>query len=275
MKSLVVFISVFFFLAMAAFGQTCNPEVKIFKIAHGRAESLLEVVSSLMSKEGKASFDHNTNSLIVLDCPQNLERIAGVIKDLDVREKQVEIKVLVAETSAGVLQDIGLTAGRVIIPQGRFFAIVDLLKTSKDTNIRSEMTVRTLSDRAAQLQVTKDEIVGMEVAILGDHAVITSPITEPIGNFLEVLPSVNNDNTITVIVRPSVSTIDEYADSSERTILTQVVVNNGDTIAIGGADVEKEEVQKDRALFGIPLFSKKTATEKKKVVMFLTAKIID
>jgi type II secretory pathway component GspD/PulD (secretin) len=136
------------------------------------------------------------------------------------------------------------------------------------------MTLRTSSDRPATLQVTKDEIIGTEVAILGNQAVIESPIREPIGNFLDVSPSVNNDNTITVVVRPSVSSIDENMNPAERTILTQAVVNSGDTIAIGGADIQKEQMQKGSTLFGAPL-SKRTATKNRKVVMFLTAKIID
>lgn len=235
---------------------------------------MVEVANSLLSSQGKLSFDRNSGSLIVIDCPENLARIAGVIKELDVREKQVEIKVLVAETSSAILKDIGLTAGQVIIPQGSFSAIVRSLKASKDTQIRNEMTVRTLSDRPAMLQVTKDEITGTEVAILGGDTVITSLITEPIGNFLEVLPRVNNDNTINLIVRPSVSNIDEHGHPSERTILTQALVNNGDTVAIGGADVQKQETQRNSTLFGIPL-SQRSVTKNRKVAMFLTAKIVD
>jgi len=274
MKHLSIVITIFFFSTMLAFGQSCNPEVKIFKIQHGSVEPLLEVVNSLISKEGKVSFDRNSNSLIVVDCPKNLERIATVIQSLDIREKQVEIKVLVAETPASFTNDIGLTVGQVIIPEGRFDAIIDLLKTNREVNIRSEMTVKTLSNRPAQLQVTSEEIIGNQLVILESGTVITSPIREPIGNFLEVLPSVNNDNTINVIVRPSVSTIDQNANPSERTILTQVVVNSTDTIAIGGADIQRQDTQRNSNLFGFPL-SRRTATENRKVVMFLTATVVD
>ena len=274
MKRLFIFIGIFLFSAKLAFTQSCTPEVKIFKVQHGSAGSLFEVVNSLLSKEGKLSVDPNTGSLIVFDCPENLARIAGVVKELDAREKQVEIKVLVAETSSGFLEEIGLTVGQVIIPQGRFSAIVELLKASKETNIRNEMTVRTMSNRPAQLQVTKDEIIGTQVDILGGDTVITSPIREPIGNFLEVLPRVNNDNTIDVVVQPSVSTIDKHANPSEQTIFTQAVVKDGDTIAIGGADIQKQETKNSSALFGVPL-SSKSASKDRKVVMFLTAKIVE
>ena len=275
MKKSAVFISIFLFSTTAVFGQACTPTVKVFKIQHVNVESLEKVANDLLSEYGKLSVDPNTESLIVVDCPDNLVRIGNIIKQLDVAEKQVEIKVLVAEITSATVQDIGLTAGRVIIPQGDFIATLDLLKKNKDTNIRNEMTLRTLSNRPAQLQVTKDEIIGNEVAVLGGgSAVITSPITQPIGNFLEVLPSVNNDNTINVIVRPLVSSIDGHANPSESSILTQVVVNNADTIAIGGADIQKQESQTSSTPFAVPL-SRRTATKNKKVVMFLTVKIID
>lgn len=274
MKSLTIFVSIFFFSAMVALCQTCNPQLKIFKVEHGNLESLYEMANSLKSQEGKVSFDPNSNSLIVFDCSENIERIAGVIKALDIREKQVEIKVLVVETTGELLRDLGISAAQVIIPGAKFGAIAQLLKTSKDTNVRSEMMVRTLSNRPAIIQVTKEEIIGTEFVIVGSQTAITSPITKPIGNLLEVLPRVNNDGTINVILRPSVSTMQEGAVPSESTILTQAVIKDGDTMAIGGVDTEREAVQKRGTLFGVPL-SKRAATEKKKVVMFLTSKITE
>jgi type II secretory pathway component GspD/PulD (secretin) len=274
MKSLVIFISVFFLLVTCAFCQNCTPELKIFKAEHGNAESLYEVASSLMSQEGKASLDRNTQSIIISDCPWNLERIAQVLGAIDVQEKQVEIKVLVAETTERLLSDIGITAGQVIIPQAEFGAVIRLLEGDKDTSIRSEMTVKTLSNQPATLQVTTDEIIGTNLVIIKDEAAVVSALRKPVGNLLEVLPRVNNDGTINITVRPSVSEMQENGVPSESAFFTQVVVNNGDTISIGGVQAQRESVEKRRAFFGIPL-SQRTETKKKAVVMFLTAKVIE
>jgi len=274
MSKTIIFISIFFFFAAVAFCQADNLEMRIFKVKHGSGRSFYDLANELKSQDGKVSFDANTNSIIVFDYPQNLERIASVIESLDVRERQVEIKVLVTETTDEVLSNIGITSSKVIIPSGEFTAVANLLKTNKDTNIRSQMMVRTLSNQPAVLQVTTDEIIGSQVLIYGSGTTVTSPIREPIGNFLEVLPVVNNDGTITVTLRPSVSTLEKGATPSERTILTQAVVNDGDTIAIGGLDSGTQTVQESQTLFGMPL-SKKAKSQQKKVVMFLTAKITD
>lgn len=274
MKPLVIVISILLVWVTPIFSQACDPELRIFKIGYADVESLYETANNLKSSEGKVSFDRNSNSLVVFDCPQNLEHIALAIKTLDVKEKQIQIKVMVVEATSVLLESIGFTTSEVIIPKGQFSAIAELLKTSKGGSVRSEMTVRTLSNQPARLQVTKEEVVGNEFVIVGDKTIIDSPIREPIGDFLEVLPSAYNDGRVKVVVRPSVTTIDENADPSVRTILTQVVVNSGDTIVIGGSDTEKESAGKGKTLLGVPL-SKQTANEKNKVVMFLTATIVD
>jgi type II secretory pathway component GspD/PulD (secretin) len=269
MKSLISIIGMILFLNTSAFCQGCTPELKIFKVEHGDAGPLVEVANSLKSDNGKVSFDPNSSSLIVFDCPENLERIAGVIKTLDVREKQVQIDVLVVEASRKVLEDAGITARQVIIPQGEFEAIAKLIKENKESNTRTSMMVRTMSNRPALLQVTKDEIIGAESVIFSDGTAITTAVREPIGSQLEVLPVANNDGTIKVILRPSVSSMERPFTPSERSIITQVVINDGDTVAIGGAEVDKESSRS-----GTPLY-KRASGEKKKVEMFLTAKIVE
>ena len=271
---ILIGILIFLNVATLALSQGCEQEVKIFKIEHGNAESLCEVANNLKSKDGKVSFESSTSSLVVLDCPQNIERIAGVIKSLDVQEKMVEIRVSVIEATAGFFENIGVNASQVIIPQAKFRAIASLLKSSEQTNLRSEIMLKTLSNHPVLLQVTKDEIIGSELVILGDGTEIVSAVREPIGDFLEVLPIVNNDGTIKVVLRPSVSTLQADATPSERTILTQAVINSGDTIAIGGAEAERGAGRKKDTLFGLPL-ARKAASEKKRVEMFLTARIIE
>jgi len=268
MKRIIVGIGIFFFFHAVAFCQNCQPQVKVFKIAQASAESLYEVANSLKSEEGKVSFDRNSNSLIVFDCPENIERIAGVIGTLDIGEKQVEIKVVVIEATEKFLEEAGITAGQVIIAQGEFEAIANLIKESKDANTRTSMTVRTLSNRPAVLQVTTDEVIGTEFVIFSNGAEITTPVREPIGSLLEVLPTVLNDGTIKVVLRPSVSSMEKPFTPSERTIITQVVIDDGDTIAIGGADVDRGSAKRG-------ILSGKAASEKKKTEMFLTARIVD
>jgi type II secretory pathway component GspD/PulD (secretin) len=274
MKLITVFITVLFILSGVILCRAEDMELKIFQIKHADARSLYNIVIDLKSEQGKISLDLNNNNLIVFDYPENLKRIAELIEALDKAEKQVTIEVLVAEVTDTFLNDAGITSSQVIIPQGKFSAILHLINTSKQVNIRSKMMVTTLSNRPATLQVSKDEIFGQEVSWYKDGRYISTPIREPVGNFLEVLPRVNPDQTITVTLRPSVSTF-QQGDSpriQKRSILTQVVINNGDTIAIGGVDSgTTQEVR--HSFFGVS--SGRSRQETRKVMMFLTARISD
>lgn len=274
MKLMTMFITVLFILSGVILCQAEDLELKIFQIKHADARSLYNIVIDLKSDQGKISFDLNNNNLIVFDYPENLKRIAEVIEALDEAEKQVTIEVLVAEVTNTFLNDVGITSSQVIIPEGKFNAILHLINTSNQVSIRSKMMVTTLSNRPATLQVSKDEIFGQEVIWYRDGRYISTPIRKPVGNFLEVLPRVNPDQTITVTLRPSVSTFQQgdFPHIQERSILTQVVINNGDTIAIGGVDSRTtQEVQ--RSFFGVP--SRRSWQETRKVMMFLTATIPD
>ena len=274
-KILIIFIIFAFVFTGTVWCQQQGMELKIFSIKGSNAESIYSVVKDLVSREGNVSFNPNTNSLIVFDTPGNLERIGSVIEHLDVVQKQVQIKVIVADVTDSFLQDIGLQGGRVIIPHGRFSAMVNLLKSSENSSIRSQMMLTTLSNQPATLQVSKDEIFGQSLIRYRDGTWVRTYEREPIGNFLEVLPRVNNDGTISVALRPSVSTLQEDHTKFERTVLTEVVINNGDTIAIGGVDSARQEVTRDEIpIFDVPL-SKRSSQESKKVVMFLTATVLE
>ncbi|MDD5044844.1 MAG: secretin N-terminal domain-containing protein [Candidatus Omnitrophica bacterium] len=273
MKKTTIIISILFF-SVVSFCWAENLQLKIFKINYGDIGSFYNIANDLKSEAGTVSFDRNSNSLIVRDYPQNIERIASVIESLDIKQKQVEIEVTVAEASKDFFKNIGITHSSIIIPSGQFSAVLAAIEKNKDAHTRSTMKVRTLSNQPAELQVSTDEVIGNEVVIYPAGTVVTTPVREPIGNFLEVLPTVNDDNTIMVTLRPSVSTLEKGGNPAQRTVYTNVILNNGDTVAIGSLDTEKEVTQNNQTLFGMPL-STKEKSKNNKVVMFLTAKIID
>lgn len=259
--------------ATLAFCQNGDLEMRIFKIKYRSPESLYEAANNLKSANGRVSFDSKTNSIIALDYPANIERIGDLIDMLDVREKQVEIKVEIIETTAEFLDGMGIKAAKVVIPAEKFLAIADLIKTDKSTKTSSEMTVRALSNQPAYIGVVSDAAIDQEVVVLEDGTQVVQPLRQSIGKTLEVIPRVNDDGMISLILRPTLSTLEEGATPYERTVLTRVEVADGDTVAIGSFDENQEASESADTLFGIPVFSG-SQTEGKKVVMFLTAYII-
>ncbi|MBN3040366.1 MAG: hypothetical protein JW867_04500 [Candidatus Omnitrophica bacterium] len=274
-RVLIVFLS--YFIISLAFAQDPDLKLEIFKLKHGNAQSIYEIANDMKSEQGRVSFDPNTGSLVVLDYPHNLNQIGQVINSLDIAAKNIEIKVKVCDVSGNFLSRLGLYSGQVIIPSGQFQAVLEALESDQNSEIRSEMTLRTLSNHPARLQVSKDEIFGHTVTHYStrhnDYTVVTA-LQEPIGDFMEVLPTANNDGTITVAIHPTMSTF-EQGSAYERTILTQVVVNSGDTVALGGLESSAAVTQRTESSFlGIP-FSRTTTQKDKSVVMLLTATILD
>jgi len=276
-KYAVIVLFTCFLTLSSGFSQSAGVKLRIFSVQHRNAQLLYTVVKDLISEQGKVTLDAQTNSLIVLDYPENLVNIENVISSLDVQEKNVEIKVLVAETSGNFFNNIGLEGGQVIIPSGKFSAVLAGLRADNTSNIRSEMTVKTLSGYPASLAVSKDEIFGQTVTYYGSHksdVVVVSDLRQPMGDFLEVLPTVNNDGTITVVVQPTISRM-ENAEPYQNTVLTQVIINNGDTIVLGGLDKQAIQSQSRKTtIFGVPI-SQRTNQQHRKTALFLTATIAD
>lgn len=274
-KVIILIIGILFILSTTAFSQTEDMETKVLRIKHSNAESLHPIAEGLKSKGGKLIIDKNTNSLIIVDRPGKVENITNVIMQLDEAQKQVEVKVVIAETTKEFLSGIGLDSGQIIIPSGQFDAVLNLLDEDKDTNIRSQMTVKTVSNQPALIQATVDEIFGTVVTRYDHDMTIVTPLITTTGDMLEVLPRVNNDGTITVALRPSSSSLEEDGTLAKKGVLTQVIVKDGDTVAIGGVDRSAQETTRKTVSFLDMPISKKRTKKNSRVTMFLTATISD
>lgn len=70
-----------------------------------------EIISSLLSDEGKVTVDIRTNSLIVTDYPKNLDYVKEVLDQIDVPTRQVMIEVEILEVKASIFEDTGIEWG--------------------------------------------------------------------------------------------------------------------------------------------------------------------
>ncbi|MGB2630501.1 MAG: secretin N-terminal domain-containing protein [Candidatus Omnitrophota bacterium] len=265
-----------FFLAGNVFCQTEEMEVKVFRLDHREARSMLPAVEHLKSGEGKVTVDQNSNSLIVVDLPENLERIAEVISMLDVAQKEVRINVTVAEVTDAFLGKIGMVSGQAIIPEDRLSEIQYLVNTSEDTNVITEMSLRTLSGQTAKLQVAREEILwGVTSTPEGSTITVSPAGIRAAGSFLEIFPNVNRDGSITITLMPSVSEFVDERTTQKREVIASVVVNSGDTIALGGLKSSKRRTRQERIPLTELSLPEKFTEEARIMVMFLTASVIE
>ncbi len=239
-----------------------NLDVKVFDVNYADLESLRDVVLDLKSEAGKVSIDKSSNTLIVMDRYESLQKISLIIERLDARPAQVEITAVIAEVSDLVQNEIGIIAATSILPFDRYQVLLRLLESDTTSNKRSEMTVRTVSNKPAMIRASVSEIFGHVAIWRGEDREIIAPLTIEAGDSLEVLPRVNNDGTILVRVSPVSGTLLDDGSISEKSILTEVIVNDKETIALGGVK-ESEDVR-----------GRGRRTGRTDVLMFLTVEVV-
>ncbi len=249
--------------------EVAGMRVEVFTVQHAEAGSLLPVVESLKSAEGKITVHATSNNIIVYDYPGPIARIEKVIRELDKPLKQVEIKVLVVESASELLKSGGINLTSRRLAPDELEKAKYLVSNDSRAELRSEMTVTALSGEPAALGIGQEEIFPGSVRREDGALIVTTQSERKAGDYLEVTPIVNNDGTITVTVSPTVSEFTGEQSTRERSILTRAVVASGDTIVLGGVNSSSQDVVRE----GLPLteFSVgKGAEVSRDTLMFLT-----
>jgi type IV pilus assembly protein PilQ len=87
---------------------------KIFPISYASTKDLEKILTEYLTpKRGKVSEDVRTNSLIIKDTPETMEKIKKIIETLDTQTPQVLIESKVVEVAENYSQELGLKKGLV------------------------------------------------------------------------------------------------------------------------------------------------------------------
>lgn len=85
-----------------------NLRTRIIKVKYNVADELSKAVIGLLSKRGSVATDERTNSLVLRDLPDNLDRIEELVAVLDQETKQVKISAQLLEIESRTLREMGL-----------------------------------------------------------------------------------------------------------------------------------------------------------------------
>ena len=179
----------------------------------------------------------------------------------------------------------------------QFSAVLEMLKDRANTEIVSNPRIATLNNKEASIQV--GETLGLpkyERNSTTGKMEITGYEAKDLGIKLKVIPHINTKEEIVVELKPEISDLLRYdtldAASgvkapvfSSRVANTQVMIQDGQTIFIGGLIKENNKDYKKKLpilgdlLGDVPylglLFSKKeTVKEKTELIFFITVRII-
>ena len=183
----------------------------------------------------------------------------------------------------------------------QFSAVLRLIDEMDNTNIISSPRVTTLNNQLATIKVTNNFYLQKSIDSTDTARTITVEFetkARETGVILEVIPHVNEKNEITVDLHPSVSTVPTFEElevsGAQNTVAmtfnsreaeTQVMVNDGETIFIGGLISETTTAQEHKVpilgdLFGwIPVVGSAVKynqdnVDKTEIVFFVTVHLI-
>jgi type II secretion system protein D len=246
----------------------------------------------LLEREITIRGDDKSNSVLVSASPRYMDRIKGVIQELDVDPPQVLIQVLLAEITldGGVDWGVDMTKsggsftfnmganGLAAFPShllgtlpsmtlgiSDFSFVLRALENQGRLHILSNPSIMAANNEAANINV--GEIIYVPV---GSQTYETGSTNTPleekeIGVILSVVPSINPDGYVRMVVRPTFSKLAKEKDEPihgvetpriyQRTADTTVTVRDGQTIVIGGLISESYEYREDKVplLGDIPL----------------------
>jgi len=85
-----------------------NLRTRVVTIKYNVADELSKGVKGLLSPRGSVAVDERTNSLILRDLPDNLDRIEELITMLDIETKQIKISAQLLEIESRTLRQMGV-----------------------------------------------------------------------------------------------------------------------------------------------------------------------
>ena len=85
--------------------------VSYVRISYAKAQELVEQIQAVLSERGSVAVDERTNQLIIKDIREGQEKVAQLVKKLDLRTPQVLLETQIVEGSRSILRDLGFQWG--------------------------------------------------------------------------------------------------------------------------------------------------------------------
>jgi len=290
--------------------------IQVFSLNYALGEDLNQVILGLLSPIGK-SYVIKINQeeqraareqLIVEDMPAYIERISQYISQVDIAPRQVIVEANILQVALkdsyrnGVnfnqlarisnstvnFQTLGFASratpvGAMEIKGTDLTGWIECLKSTSDTKTLASPKVAVLNGQEAKISV------GGKLGYLMTTATQTSTLQSvsflDYGVVLTVLPIITEDGRVLMKVAPQVSTArinstSKLPESEATEVSTNVMLNNGQAIVIGGLiKEEKDDGQSKVPFFGdIPLLgrlfqSKSLVKERSEIIVTLLPRI--
>jgi len=275
-----------FFIGYADIGEL---EKKIKDFISTTTLTATGAVATTQSR-GKVISDARTNSLIVTETADNLQKIEKLVAALDTQPKQVLIEGKVVEAKESFVRGLGVKwgsdpsapapAGNAIRPSvgfdtsvrgsgifspsvgigipgspgdfGNLTATLNLGETEDKLRVLSSPRISVLSSQSASISQTLNVLVDKVNQSSGTGVTTSTKEYVGVGVTLNVTPQVSNEGTVVMdlSIERSFLSAPGSEDVERRNAKTKVIVRSGQTAVIGGIF----QVDTSDGVSGIPFF---------------------
>ncbi len=310
--------------------QSLEPLVtRIFLINYARLEDIQTIIRDYITPtRGAIQLDQRTNSLIVKDTVESIDRIKKIVETLDTQTPQILIEAKIIEANEAYAKRIGLSRGITFgydpvvnsstrVPTGPGFSFstaptanaatvagmsigifrrisnldltLQLMESESKGRIVSTPRIVTQNKQAATINSTESTSFRVQQPATGNQPALATFANVAATLSLTVTPQVTNDGSISMQIALSKSafgtrpTPDSPPNQTSRTVNTNVLVDNGSTVVIGGLyqtstleTISGIPFLKDLPLLGW-LFRTPYAPEttKNELIIFMTPRIMN
>ncbi len=122
-------------------------ETRVFPLGHARSEDILPVVEKVKSDKARVSIDSRMNAIVVRDLSLNIDQMARLLRNLDVKMPQVMIEAKIVEVSTNYARDLGVQwGGRYTSTNGQGTTVITGGMTGVNTGASSGGTTPTTAN---------------------------------------------------------------------------------------------------------------------------------
>lgn len=261
------------------------------------------------------SYDPTDNSLVVRGNEDDINQLQTYVNLFDVAPRQVEIKVEFITTTDTISKDFG---AEFLYNRGALFAgttpgtfvntgdpvflnyatgdVTSRLRTSLTEGsgkVVSAPIVRTLNNQPALISNFVETYIFYNLTTVSNGVVINTPQPQALvaQTSLSVAPRINDDNTITVFLQPTIENFvgfsvgpdgEQIPNTSFQSISVVARVKNNETIVLGGMTNKNESESQNKVpvLAELPIigqFFRQTtkARSSSELLIFVTPSIVD
>lgn len=266
------------------------------------------------------SQDSESNSIVAMGYTDDILQIEELIKELDKEKTQVYVQARIIEVNDDLVNQIGVSYGifgarassnvlssfssslnnaeipslsipGLIIPDLSsglaLAASLSLLKQKGALDIVSEPSILAINNKESSIYVGETISLKVSSSVTDGGTTKENYQREDVGLTLKVKPRISNDTKVTLEIETILEgikrtqTISGNADTSKKYIKTTAILNNGESVIIGGLIENKNESTNEKVpiLGDIPLFGelfKNSVTNSKKnnLVIIVTPYLI-